>query len=70
MSDVVGTAKAAKWTGISERRIRELCEQGRIEGAYQFARNSKWLIPAATLEKICPCPESLRAELADTAEFA
>lgn len=67
MSSVVGTAKAAKWTGLSEKRIRELCQQGRLEGAYQFAYGGKWLIPTSTLENICSCPPELRA---DTAEIA
>ena len=33
---------ADKW-GISSRRVRTLCEQGRIKGAYKFGRN--WAIP-------------------------
>jgi hypothetical protein len=70
MRAFLGTAHAAKWTGFSERHIRTWCEQGRLEGAYQFQRNGKWLIPAVTLEKICPCPKWLAAELADTAELA
>lgn len=67
VSEVVGTAKAARWTGLSERRIREMCEQGRIEGAYQWEPGCKWLIPTATLEKVRPCPLELCADTADTA---
>ncbi len=67
MSDVIGTAKAAKWTGLSERRIRELCQQGRLQGASQFAYGGKWLIPTATLERIRPRPPELSAETADVA---
>ncbi len=67
MSDVIGTAKAAKWTGFSEKRIRELCQLGRLEGAYQFAYGGKWLIPTATLERIRPRPPELSAETADVA---
>lgn len=67
MSEVVGTAKAAKWTGLSERRIRELCQLRRLEGAYQFAYKGKWLIPTATLERIRNRPPELSAETADVA---
>lgn len=56
----VGTAKAARWTGLSERAIRRNCQLGRVEGAYQLAFSSKWLIPVPTLEQMCPCPEELR----------
>ena len=34
---------ALKW-GISERRVRFLCEEGRIEGVAKFGR--AWAIPA------------------------
>lgn len=34
---------AAELRGVSERRIRKLCEQGRIEGAYKCS--GVWLIP-------------------------
>ena len=70
MRPFLGTAHAARWTGFSERQVRAWCEQGRLEGAYQFSYGGKWLIPTATLEKICPCPEWLHAELADTADTA
>ncbi len=36
---------ADKW-GISSRRVRTLCEQGRVKGAYKFGRN--WAIPHNT----------------------
>lgn len=68
MSDVVGTAKAAHWLGLSERTVRDMCAKGRLEGAYQPSGYSgKYLIPTVTLERICPCPEWLRAEPAEIA---
>ncbi len=68
MSDVIGTAKAALWLGLSERTVRDMCAKRRLEGAYQpNGYASKYLIPVATLERICPCPEQLRAELAEAA---
>ncbi len=67
MSEVIGTAKAAKWLGLSERAVRDAAAKGRIPGAFQFEHGCKWLIPTATLEKIRPCPESLRADLAEIA---
>lgn len=33
---------AEKW-GLSERRVRFLCEEGRVEGAIKFGR--AWAIP-------------------------
>jgi hypothetical protein len=45
-----------------------MCAKRRLEGAYQpNGYASKYLIPVATLERICPCPEQLRAELAEAA---
>ena len=38
---------AEKW-GISERRIRVLCVQGKINGAYQEGRG--WKIPTDALK--------------------
>lgn len=70
MSEVVSTAKAAKWTGLSEKRIRELCQLGRLEGAYQFAYGGKWLIPTTTLERIRPRPPELSADTAASADVA
>ncbi len=70
MRPFLGTAHAARWTGFSERQVRAWCERGRLEGAYQFDYGGKWLIPTTALEKICPCPEWLRAEIADTADTA
>jgi hypothetical protein len=67
VSDVVSTAKAAKWTGFSERTIRTWCKEKRLEGAYQFQNNGKWLIPTSTLENIRACPEWLLAELSEVA---
>lgn len=40
----IGTKKASEKWGISDRRVRVLCNQGRIEGAIRFGRN--WSIPA------------------------
>lgn len=70
MRPFLGTAHAARWTGFSERQVRTWCEQGRLEGAYQFAYGGKWLIPITTLKNICSCPPELHAELADTADTA
>jgi hypothetical protein len=70
VSEVVGTNKAARWLGLSERAVRDAAAKGRIPGAYQWEHGCKWLIPVASLEKIRPCPEKIRNELADTAEIA
>ncbi len=39
----ISTNKASEKWGISDRRIRVLCNEGRIEGAIKFGRN--WSIP-------------------------
>jgi len=71
MTDLLGTAKAAKWLGLSERAVRAMCANKRLEGAYQPNEyNGKWLIPTVTLEKKRPRPEWLQAETAETAEVA
>ena len=70
MSDVVGTAKAAKWLGLSERTVRDMCAKEKLKAYQPNGFHSKLLIYTSSLERIRPCPEWLRAELADTAEFA
>lgn len=68
MSDVIGTAKAAKWWGVSEESMRRLCREGKLMGAYQPAGyQGKWLIPVETLELLRPCPEWLVTDLNDAA---
>ncbi len=49
---VVGVTKAAKLLNFSDRQIRRWCEDGTLEGANQEQRNSKWLIPVASLGKL------------------
>src|SRR5690554_4113118 len=39
----INTNTASKRWGISERRVRRLCNEGRIEGAAKMGRN--WIIP-------------------------
>jgi len=59
MSELIGTAKAAAWLGLSEETVRKLCRQGKLEGAFQPAGyQGKWLIPTATLEAIRARPGS------------
>ncbi len=57
MSDVVGTAKAAKWIGLSERRIRDMCAEGRLKVYQPSGYRGKLLIYTSSLERIRPCPE-------------
>jgi len=40
---------AAKW-GISDRRVRILCTEGKITGAYQEGRN--WRIPSNAIKPV------------------
>ncbi len=51
-SPVVGTAKAARLLGFTDRQVRRWCKDGKLPGAYQFARDSKWLIPVESLKEI------------------
>ena len=67
MSDVVGTAKAAKWLGLSERTVRDMCAKGRLEVYQPSGYRGKLLIYTSSLERIRPCPEWLQAEPAVTA---
>ena len=46
MEGYISLKDAAKEWGISERRIRTLCENGRIEGASKLG--PIWAIPAGT----------------------
>lgn len=48
----LGTAKFAALVGFSERQVRTWCAEGKLEGAYQFQHNGKWLIPITALERI------------------
>lgn len=41
--DYISTQQAAEKWGISNRRVQQLCEQGRITGAIRFSR--VWAIP-------------------------
>lgn len=43
MENYITLSEAAKKWGISERRIRTLCSEGRIEGVTRFGRS--WAIP-------------------------
>jgi hypothetical protein len=69
----LSTAKAARWLGVSERAVRDMCIKGKFKGAYRPAGyNGKWLIPMTTLEAICPMPADrlLIADIAKVAETA
>ena len=57
MSRVIGTAKASRWLGVSERSVRRLCAQGRLPGAYQPAGYAgKWLVPLKALKRLRATP--------------
>jgi len=43
MEQMIGTEAAAKKLNVSARRVRVLCEEGRIEGAKRFG--AIWMIP-------------------------
>lgn len=43
MENYITLSEAARKWGISERRIRTLCSEGRIDGATRFGRS--WAIP-------------------------
>lgn len=73
MNPQVGTAKAARWLGLSERTVRDLCQKGKLEGAWQPAGfQGKWLISTECLRAIRPEPAdpTLVADLADSADLA
>ncbi len=67
-SPVVGTAKAARWLGLGERQITNLCRQGRLPGAFHSGHSGKWLIPIAALERIRTLPPA-PAATSDNAEI-
>ena len=43
MTKMIGTRDAAELLGVSQRRVRVLCEQGRIKGAVRIGRS--WAVP-------------------------
>lgn len=43
MNNYITLAEVAEKWNLSSRRVRKLCEDGRIEGAIKFGRN--WAIP-------------------------
>lgn len=45
MEYITANEIAEKWN-ISSRRVRKLCEEGRVDGAVQ--KGNLWLIPAST----------------------
>ena len=49
MEYITANEIATKWL-ISSRRVRKLCEEGRVEGALQKA--NLWLIPSSTPKPI------------------
>lgn len=46
LENYITLAEASRIWGISERRIRTLCAEGRIEGVTRFGRS--WAIPEGT----------------------
>ena len=48
MDNFITLTEAAERGGISARRLRTLCDEGRIEGAEKFGRN--WAIPLAAVK--------------------
>ena len=46
MENYITLSEASRIWGISERRIRTLCAEGRIEGVTRFGRS--WVIPEGT----------------------
>lgn len=47
MEYLTSNEMAGKWD-ISSRRVRKLCEEGRVEGAVQ--KSNLWLIPECSLK--------------------
>ncbi|MEA4848465.1 MAG: DNA-binding protein [Clostridiaceae bacterium] len=56
--DYISTQQAAEKWGISNRRVQQLCGQGRIAGAIRFSR--VWAIP-----KDSPKPQDPRRKSED-----
>ena len=46
MENYISLTEAAEKWGLSPRRVRKLCEEGRIEGVSKLGRN--WAIPSTT----------------------
>jgi len=66
--ELIGTAKAAAWLGLSEERVRFMCREGRLEGAFQPSGYlGKWLIPTSSLERIRKRPATETTETTDKA---
>jgi hypothetical protein len=67
MSEIVGTEQAAAQLGVTGRRIRELCREGRVVGAVLIGRS--WAIPAP-VQIITPAPANVRpGVIPDLPEF-
>jgi len=47
LANHIGSLEAAKRLGLTERRIRQLCEEGRLLGAAKIG--GSWVIPAPLL---------------------
>lgn len=50
--DFMTTAEAAKMWGISQRRVNDYCQEGRIEGAVY--KGAMWLLPSNATKPIDP----------------
>lgn len=48
MDNYMTLAEASEKWGISERRIRTLCAEGRLDGVVRFGR--AWALPADTVK--------------------
>jgi excisionase family DNA binding protein len=48
----IGAAEAARLLGCSPFRVRQLCELGKIEGAWQIDVGGRWRIPRAAVEQL------------------
>jgi hypothetical protein len=47
MNEIIDTKEAARRLGIGPERVRQLCEAGRVEGAYRIGERNRasWRIP-------------------------
>jgi len=64
----LGTSKAARWLGLSERTVRLMATNGSLNGAFQPSGYAgSWLIPLSTLEGLLsePVDPSFFADFAD-----
>lgn len=50
--DFMSVRDAASLWNISERRVQQFCEEGRIKGVQRFGRS--WMIPKSTEKPIDP----------------